>query len=55
MRLWYLLALVSREEEHLLGVSSRLFGGGQITPAWLEGVHDRPRRANEVGVPLFEI
>lgn len=42
-RLWYLLELVGREEVHLLGVSSRLFGGcGQVTAAWLEGVLAAP-------------
>ncbi|WP_407278827.1 hypothetical protein U5817_21965 [Aromatoleum evansii] len=48
-RLWYLLALVGREEEQLLGVSSRLFVGGQVTPAWLEGVLAVPE-----GIDRFE-
>lgn len=39
LRLRQLLELVGREEQHLLGVSSRLFGDcEQITEAWLEGV-----------------
>ncbi len=50
-RLKQLLALVAREEHHLLGVRTRLFGqlpADGITSAWLQGVLATPEGIDRV-------